>query len=93
MAAGWIAALLAPVLINLTAEYHGLRPFLVQEAVFHLPTAALVTWFTGRWVEGTAYAYLRAWCWWALAATVMVALAGLLVVAWNGRHTTVRQPD
>ncbi len=85
MAIGWICALLAPVLINLTAENHGARAFLVQEGAFHLPPAALTTWFTARWVSGTAYDYLWTWCWWALGATAVLGLAGLLHLAWRDR--------
>lgn len=92
MALGWIYALLAPVLINLTAENHGARAFLVQEGAFHLPPAALVTWFTTRWVTGTAYDYLAAWCWWALGTAAVLAMAGLLYTAWRGSAGAIDTP-
>jgi hypothetical protein len=81
---GWVAALLMPLLINLTMENLGARQFLVREAAFHLFPAAVVTWFTAHGSAGTAYAHLATWCWWALAATAALALAGWLYLAWRG---------
>jgi hypothetical protein len=80
---GWVAALLMPLLINLTIEDLGARQFLVREAGFHLLPAAAVTWFTARGAAGTAYAHVGTWCWWALGATAAMGLAGLFYLAWR----------
>jgi hypothetical protein len=74
---------LAPLLINLDPVPLGPKAFLVQEGALHLAPLAIVLWFSARWLEGSAYAHLASWCWWALGAFAALASLGLAYKLWR----------
>jgi hypothetical protein len=55
----------------------------VLRSLLGLLPFALVVWGATAWMEGSAYAYLIAWCWWTLAACGGLLVAGALVRCWR----------
>lgn len=56
--------------------------YLVRSLLGLLPFA-LVVWGAGAWMEGSAYAYLAAWCWWTLGACAVMLALGAFVRCWR----------